>query len=50
MDKISFDKMARISHLMYETGRRVANLDRAPVRDNKGPRVGKGSGGKLSEK
>ena len=50
VDKISFDKMARISHLMYETGRRVANLDRAPARDNKGPRVGKGSAGKLSEK
>lgn len=49
VDKISFDKMARISHLMYETGRRVANLDRAPARDNKGPRAGKGSAGKLPE-
>lgn len=47
VDAIVFDKMARISHLMYETGRRVANLDRAPVRDNKGPRAGKGSTGKL---
>ena len=47
VEGIVFDKMARISHLMYETGRRVANLDRAPVRDNKGPRVGKGSTGKL---
>jgi len=49
VEKISFDKMARISHLMFETGRRVANLDRAPARDNKGPRVGKGSAGKLPE-
>lgn len=49
VDKISFDKMARISRLMYETGRRVANLDRAPARDNKGPRVGKGVAGKLPE-
>jgi len=47
VEKIEFDKMARISQLMYETGRRVANLDRAPARDNKGPRVGKGTGGKL---
>jgi len=47
VDAIAFDKMVRISHLMYETGRRVANLDRAPVRDNKGPRAGKGSSGKL---
>ena len=50
VEKIRFDKMARIAELMYETGRRVANLDHAPVRDNKGPRVGKGSAGKLAEK
>lgn len=47
VEGIAFDKMARISHLMYETGRRVANLDRPPARDNKGPRAGKGSAGKL---
>ncbi|MBX7186870.1 MAG: M28 family peptidase [Vicinamibacteria bacterium] len=47
VEKIEFDKMARISELMYETGRRVANLDHAPAHDNKGPRVGKGSTGKL---
>ena len=41
VDKIVFDKVARITQLAYETGRRVANLDHAPVRDNKGPRVGK---------
>ena len=35
---------------MYETGRRVANLDHAPARDNKGPRVVKGSTGKLALK
>ena len=50
VEKIRFDKMARIGELMYETGRRVANLDHAPVRDNKGPRVGKGSAGRLAEK
>lgn len=47
VEKIEFDKMARISELMYETGRRVANLDHAPAQDNKGPRAGKGSARKL---
>jgi hypothetical protein len=47
VEKIQFEKMARISELMYETGRRVANLDHAPAHDNKGPRVGKGVAGKL---
>ncbi len=50
VEKIGFEKMARISRLMYETGRRVANLDHAPVRDNLGPRAGKGSSGKLPGK
>ncbi|MBS1786234.1 MAG: M28 family peptidase [Acidobacteria bacterium] len=49
VDLIQFEKMARIGQLVYETGRRVANLDHAPARDNKGPRVGKGSNGKLSQ-
>jgi hypothetical protein len=38
--RIDFPKMARIAELVYETARRVANLDHAPVRDNKGPRAG----------
>ena len=41
VSKILFDKMARVTQLVYETGWRVANLDHAPVRDNKGPRAGK---------
>ena len=49
VDLINFEKMARVGQLVYETGRRVANLDHAPARDNKGPRVGKGSNGKLSQ-
>src|SRR5262245_29916863 len=49
VEKINFEKMARIGQLVYEAGRRVANLDHAPVRDNRGPRVGKGSGGKIVE-
>ena len=48
VDKIDFDKMARIGQLVYEIGRRVANLDHAPARDFKGPRAGRGSSGKLS--
>jgi peptidase M28-like protein len=39
--KIEFDKMARITQLVFETGLRVANLDHAPARDNKGPRAGR---------
>jgi hypothetical protein len=48
VDKIKFDKMARIGRLVYETGQRIANLDHALVRDFKGPRMGKGSSGKLA--
>jgi hypothetical protein len=48
VDKILFDKLARITQLAYETGRRVASLDRAPVRDNKGPRAGKTLKGKIT--
>jgi hypothetical protein len=47
VDKIIFDKLARVAQLGYETGRRVANLDHMPVRDNKGPRVGKTVTGKI---
>ena len=41
VSKIEFDKMARVAQLVYETGLRVANLDHAPSRDNKGPRAGR---------
>jgi hypothetical protein len=47
VDKIEFDKLAHITQLIYATGQRVANLNHVPARDNKGPRVGKGSGGKI---
>jgi Zn-dependent M28 family amino/carboxypeptidase len=47
VDKIEFDKMARIAQLVYTTGVRLGNLDHPPVRDNKGPRAGKGSDGKI---
>jgi hypothetical protein len=48
VDKIDFNKMQRVGLLVYEIGRRIANQDRAPVRDFKGPRAGRGSTGKLS--
>ena len=41
VSKIEFDKMTRITQMVYETGARLANLDHAPVRDNQGPRVGR---------
>jgi hypothetical protein len=50
VDKILFDKVRRIAQLAYETGRRVGNLDNPPVRDNQGPRAGKGFKGKLPVK
>jgi hypothetical protein len=41
VSKIEFDKMTRITQLVYETGLRVANLDHAPAHDNKGARAGR---------
>jgi hypothetical protein len=39
VSKIEFEKMTRVAELVYETGARIANLDHAPVTDNKGPRA-----------
>jgi hypothetical protein len=47
VSKIEFPKMSHIAQLVYTTGWKLANLDHFPVRDNKGPRKGKGSGGKI---
>ena len=47
VSKIEFPKLAHVTQLVYATGQRVANLDHPPARDNKGPRAGKGSKGKL---
>jgi hypothetical protein len=41
VDKIEFEKLGRVAALIYETGARLANLDRAPARDNRGPRAGR---------
>jgi len=40
VSKIEFEKMTRITQLIYETGLRVANLDHPPARDNQGARAG----------
>lgn len=40
---IEFPKLTRVAQLVYETAWRLGNLDHAPVRDFKGPRVGKGA-------
>jgi len=47
VSKIEFPKMAHIAQLVYETGWNLANLDHFPARDNKGPRMGKGTGGPI---
>lgn len=47
-EKILYPKMAMIGKLAYETGMTVADMEHAPVRDNKGPRAGKGSSGKIA--
>ncbi len=43
VSKIEFPKLTRIAQLVYETGWGLANLDRAPARDYKGARAGKGT-------
>jgi len=43
VSKILFDKLTRVTQLVYETGTRVANLDHAPARDFRGPQAGKGT-------
>lgn len=50
VDKIIFDKVRRIAQLAYETGRRIASTEKAPAKDNVGPRAGKGFKGTLPVK
>ena len=35
VSRIEFDKLARIAQMIYKTGIRVANLDHAPLHDNR---------------
>ena len=41
VSKIEFDKLTRITQMVYETGLRLANLDHPPARDNQGARAGR---------
>jgi hypothetical protein len=43
VDKIRFDKMARVAQLVYQAGFAVAQSDATLIRDNKGPRTGFGT-------
>jgi hypothetical protein len=47
VDKILFDKQARIAQLIYEVGFSVADSERELRRDNLGPRMGSGESGLL---
>ena len=41
VSKIEFDKLTRVTQMVYETALKVANLDHAPARDHQGPRTGR---------
>ena len=49
VSRIEFAKMAHIAQLVYSTGFKVANLEHLPLRDNQGPRKGKGATGKIQK-
>lgn len=49
VSKIDFPKLARVTELVYATAMRVANLDHLPARDNRGPRTGRGRGGRIAD-
>ena len=47
VDKIIFQKLQRIAQMVYEAGFAVADSEAPLVRDNLGPRTGKGFSGKI---
>jgi len=47
VDRIQFEKMARVADLIYRTGMTLANRDAPLERDNRGPRTGFGSGART---
>jgi Zn-dependent M28 family amino/carboxypeptidase len=47
VDKILFPKLRRIAQFVYEAGFRIANSERPLLRDNRGPRAGRGFSGRL---
>jgi hypothetical protein len=48
VDKILFDKQARIADLIYRTGFSIADAPASLERDNRGPRAGRGFSGRLA--
>jgi Zn-dependent M28 family amino/carboxypeptidase len=49
VDKILFGKIRKVAQLAYTTGWRVATSEKAPAKDNLGPRAGKGFKGRLGK-
>ena len=47
VDRIRFDKMARVAQLVYQAGFAVAQSEATLVRDNKGPRTGFGTSAEV---
>lgn len=43
VSKIEFEKLTRVTQLVYETAWRLANLPHPPARDFQGPRAGRGT-------
>lgn len=46
-DKILYPKLTAIAQMVYQSGFNVANSDKTLVRDNKGPRSGRGFSGRI---
>ncbi len=49
VEKILFPKLTQITQMVYEAGFSAANTDKVLVRDNKGPRAGKGFSGRIDK-
>jgi Zn-dependent M28 family amino/carboxypeptidase len=49
VEKILFPKLVRIAQMVYEAGFAAANSDRTLVRDNLGPRTGRGWSGPIKK-
>ena len=47
VDRIRFDKLARVAQLVYQTGFAIAQSEATLIRDNKGPRTGFGTGAEV---
>ena len=48
-DKILYPKLTAIAQMVYQSGFNAANSERTLIRDNKGPRAGKGFKGRIDK-